>query len=201
MSTELPPRDAIVFEFAASPGLEGVGDTLLELGRASLAETVSAHREQGGNRVACYIWNGDEGRLGDATLRLQPFALEAIDMVRLKGVKRLPGASWGAPPTCHYVVRTDATPGWDEELQRWYDQEHLAGLAAVPGNVHAQRLLCVDQSPRFYACYDLLGAEVIGSPAWLTVRGTAWSSRVRPHFTNTRRTLFADLFRCQVTRG
>lgn len=199
MSTELPPRDGVVYEFAASAALDGLVDSLIELGRASRADTVSAHREQGGNRLACYLWNGNEGRLRDATLRLQPFALGTIEMIRLKGVKRLAGASWGAPPACHYVVRTDAAPGWDEELQRWYDQEHLAGLAAVPGNVHAQRLLCLDQSPRFYACYDLLGPDVLGSPAWLTVRGTAWSSRVRPHFTNTRRTLFADLLRCQIT--
>jgi hypothetical protein len=199
MSTELPPRDGVLFEFAANPGLDRLADTLIELGRTSLADTVSAHREQGGNRLACYVWSGDDGRLRDARLRLQPFALGTIERIRLKGVKRLAGASWGAAPACHYVVRTDVAPGWDEELQRWYDEEHLAGLAAVPGNVHAQRLLCLDELPRFYACYDLLGEEVLGSPAWLTVRGTDWSSRVRPHFTNTRRTLFADLLRRQIS--
>jgi hypothetical protein len=198
MSTELPPRDGVLFEFAASPALDGLAGTLIELGRASRAESVSAHREPDNHRLACYVWGGDESRLRDATGGLQPFALGAVEAVRLKGVKRLAGASWGEAPACHYVVRTDMTPGWDEELERWYDQEHLAGLAAVPGNVHAQRLLCLDQRPRFYACYDLLGPDVLGSPAWLTIRGTSWSSRVRPNFTNTRRTLFADVFRCEI---
>jgi hypothetical protein len=201
MSIELPLRDAVLYEFAANPGLDGLVDTLIELGRRSMSETVSAHREHGGNRLACYLWGGVESRLSDATLRLQPFALGAIEMIRLKGVKRLAGASWGTPPAFHYVVRTDAAPGWDEELQQWYDQEHLAGLAAVPGTVHAQRLLCLDHCPRFYACYDLLGPDVIGSPAWLTVRGTAWSSLVRPNFTNTRRTLFTDVLRSPIPSG
>jgi hypothetical protein len=201
MSTELTPRDGVVYEFAAGSALDGLVDTLIELGRASRADTVSAHRERDGDRLACYVWSGDDGRLRDAPRRLQPFALGTIEMIRLQGVKRLAGASWGEPPACHYVVRTDAAPGWDEELQRWYDQEHLAALAAVPGNVHAQRLLCLDQSPKFYACYDLVGADVLGSPAWLTVRNTAWSSRVRPHFTNTQRTLFADVLRCRIAPG
>ncbi len=201
MSTELPPRDGVVFEFAASPPLEHLADMLIELGRTSRAETVSAHREQGGNRLACYAWSGEEEALRDAMHRLEPFALSTIEMIRLKGVRRLAGASWGSRPACHYVVRTDVAPGWDEELERWYDQEHLAGLAAVPGNVHAQRLLSLDQAPRFYACYDLVGPDVLSSPSWLTLRGTPWSSRVRPNFTNTRRTLFADLFRCQIAPG
>jgi hypothetical protein len=201
MSTELPPRDGIVYEFAAGADLGGLADTLIELGRTSRADAVSAHREQDGNQVICYVWGGDEGRLHDATPRLQPFALGTIEIVRLKGVKRVAGASKGTQPTCHYVVRTDAAPGWDEELQRWYDEEHLAGLAGVPGTVQAQRLLCLEQSPRFYACYDLLGPDVIDSPAWLTVRDTAWSSRVRPNFANPRRTLFTDVLRCEIEPG
>src|SRR3954463_14424460 len=201
MSTDLTPRDGVVYEFAASSALDGLIDRLIDLGRASRADTVSAHRERDGNRLACYVWSGDDGRLRDATRWLQPFALGAIQGIRLKGVKRLAGASWSTSAAWHYVVRTDAAPGWEDELQRWYDQEHLAALAAVPGNVHAQRLLCLDQSPKFYACYDLVGADVLGSPAWLTVRNTAWSSRVRPHFTNTRRTLFADVLRCQIAPG
>jgi len=198
MSTELPSRDGVLFEFAAGPEVDRLADMLIELGRTSLADTVSAHREQDGHRIACYVWSGDEGCLRDATRRLQPFALGTMETILLTGVTGLAGASWGAPPASHYVVRTDAAPGWAEELERWYDQEHLAGLAAVAGNVHAQRLLSLERPPRFYACYDLLGPEVLGSPAWLTVRGTAWSSRVRPNFTNTQRTLFVDLFRREI---
>ena len=105
----------------------------------------------------------------------------------LEPVLAITGASPDETPTHHYVVWTDATPGWQQELANWYAQEHLPGLASVPGAVRARRFLQSGEGPLNYACYDLTGPEVLGYPAWLVVRGTAWSSRVRPHFTDTRR--------------
>ena len=61
----------------------------------------------------------------------------------------------------------------------------LALAAAV-----AQRFRSLDGTPRYHACCDLARADALGSPAWLAVRATAWSSRVRPAFLNTTRTLF-----------
>lgn len=80
--------------------------------------------------------------------------------------------------------------GHDDDLNAWYAQEHLPGLASVAGTVRAARYLDAAGSPRYYACYDLASPEALGSPAWLAVRGTAWSARVRPAFRNTRRTMF-----------
>jgi hypothetical protein len=91
------------------------------------------------------------------------------------------------------------------ELEAWYEQEHLRGLSRVPGCLRARRLvrLAVDNSggrsapdgalsslPLYVASYDLQGPEVTESEPWLAVRHTDWSSRVRPMFRNTRRTLF-----------
>ena len=39
----------------------------------------------------------------------------------------------------HYVVETDVLPGHEDDLNAWYAQEHLPGLAAVPGTVRAAR--------------------------------------------------------------
>ena len=49
----------------------------------------------------------------------------------------------------------------------------------------------LDGHPTYIACYDLVSADVLGCEAWLAVRGTEWSSRVRPLFRNTRRTMHA----------
>jgi len=109
----------------------------------------------------------------------------------LAGMVRLEGASQGASAPWHYIVETDVTPEFERELNDWYDQEHLPGLAGVPGTVRADRYQCLESSPRYYACYDLHTRETFGSPPWLAVRASDWSSRVRPAFRNTKRTMFA----------
>jgi len=109
---------------------------------------------------------------------------------RLQSQMKLAGASASATAQHHYVVETDPEAGWDAEIYRWYNEEHMPGLSRVPGCVLAQRMLNLDYAPRSFACYDLTSADVMGSPPWLAVRGTAWSDICRPHFTNTLRTRF-----------
>lgn len=120
-------------------------------------------------------------------------AFPAATDVRVSRLSRMfdrAGASSGEQPAFHYVVETDPEAGWADEIARWYDTEHMPGLAAVPGCVRARRYLNHDHGPLSYACYDLLTRETLGCEAWLAVRNTAWSSRARPHFTNTLRTMF-----------
>ncbi|MEJ8851529.1 hypothetical protein [Variovorax rhizosphaerae] len=112
------------------------------------------------------------------------------DWLRLSCVQELAGASAGHIAMNHYVVETDVLPEFEEDLNAWYAQEHLPGLASVPGTVRAARYVDATGSPKYYACYDLVSADILGSPAWLAVRATPWSSRVRPAFRNTRRTMF-----------
>lgn len=104
-----------------------------------------------------------------------------------------PGASHGQRRRAHYAVEMDPAEGWADEIFRWYDQEHMPGLAAVAGNIHSRRYLNHDGGPLSLACYDLATPEVLGCPAWLQVRATAWSDITRPHFTHTLRTLFATI--------
>jgi hypothetical protein len=100
-------------------------------------------------------------------------------------------------PHFHYVVETDTDEGWFDKIADWYDQEHMPGLAAVPGTISAMRLVNLDartgvndNRPRSLACYDLTSPDVLTSSPWLAVRHTAWSDIARPHFTNTKRTMF-----------
>lgn len=115
-----------------------------------------------------------------------PEALQRL----LVNVSDLPGASQGQPAPWHYIVETDVLEAAEQDLNNWYDQEHLPGLANVPGTVRAQRYACRESSPRYHACYDLASLETFGSPPWLAVRASAWSDRVRPSFRNTKRTMF-----------
>lgn len=108
----------------------------------------------------------------------------------MRPVQDIEGASRGKAAFWHYIVETDVVPDMEADLNAWYNEEHLPGLASVPGTTRAQRFVVSEGGPRYHACYDLETEETFGCPAWLAVRATDWSSRVRPAFRNTKRTMF-----------
>ena len=119
-----------------------------------------------------------------------------IRVSRLQLALRPDAVSRSEIPQFHYVVETDTDDNWFEKIAKWYDEEHMLGLAAVPGCVSAMRLVNLDAKnevgdnrPPSFACYDLTSPDVLGSPPWLAVRHTAWSDVARPHFKNTLRTM------------
>lgn len=137
-------------------------------------------------------WANDPGRLliyaHDASAE-KAVAARWPDASRheLHPLSSINGAGKDEFAPAHYIVWTDAADGWWDELNAWYADEHLPGLASVPGAIRARRFEQSGDGPRHFACYDLAVPEVLGSPPWLKVRTTAWSSRVRPNFRNTRR--------------
>jgi hypothetical protein len=120
-------------------------------------------------------------------LTLQPIADGQVAFVRLNPVRAYAGASVGDTPAARYLVWTGVAEGGGAELERWYDEEHMPALAAVPGVVQARRYKTEDAAQTYFACYDLTAPDVVKTPAWLSVRATSWSDRVRPTFRNPRR--------------
>lgn len=119
--------------------------------------------------------------------------LPGAQCVLLEQTLSCSGASAGLDAPWHYVVETDVAPDAESDFNAWYDTEHLPGLARVPGTVRAERFIARVGTPKYYACYDLHTRETFGSEPWLAVRATDWSSRVRPNFMNTGRTMFRRL--------
>ncbi|XAH22761.1 hypothetical protein AAFF27_22645 [Xylophilus sp. GW821-FHT01B05] len=117
----------------------------------------------------------------------------SVTASRLTLMQDLAGASSHELALFHYVVEMTPEPDWEIELQCWYDNEHLPGLAGVPGCVRAQRFWNNDDELQSLACYDLIAEQTTASFEWLTVRGTAWSERVRPHFMSPVRSMFTFL--------
>lgn len=190
------PAAAILARLARALSVDDLPDRLRGAAAGldpALVERVEAHIALDGTRTHVYFWTGASA-LPDASLRtaiaaaLKP--LSDFEVVRLDPVLDLPGASYGAHAGYHYVVETDVEETNVQELADWYEKEHLPALAAVPGNVRARRLVNADGQPRSFACYDLVSPDVLKTPAWLAVRETQWSNRVRPMFRNPRRTVF-----------
>lgn len=167
-----------------SPALDGASDPYAE-GRDTTPGTAYAYLKLRRPRKI------SKAKAGEIEARWQ--ALSGDPNARASRLARqleIVGASPGLAPVAHYIVEMDPEAGWEEELFAWYDQEHMPGLAAVPGCIHAVRMLNLDHGPLNFACYDLTAKEIMGCPPWLAVRHSRWSDRVRPHFTNARRTMF-----------
>lgn len=153
-------------------------------------------RSLDGNLAFLYLW-GESLR----AFAQDPQGAKWEEPQRLEMLAAHAGASAGQAAPFHYVVATDVEAGWEQDFNDWYDQEHLPGLAAVPGNALACRLRNLGAGPRYHACYRLASPQVMEHPAWLAVRHTEWSDRVRPRFRNTERLMLRVLAEEAVAGG
>jgi len=168
-----------------------IGDDSIQPLRAALGRReLSAFRAIDGEEAYAYVPLPPDPQEAHSLTRVVRSALREGKLSRLELLMDLRGASAGQDAPYHYVVETDVRAEHEADLNAWYDEEHLAGLASVPGTVRAMRFRSLHGSPRYHACYDLTRAETLGSAPWLAVRGTPWSDRVRPSFFNTKRTMF-----------
>lgn len=79
------------------------------------------------------------------------------------------------------LVLVDPAPTLEEELNDWYDTEHLPERAALPGFETALRFTALGDGPRYAAIYDLATIEVLESDAYRAVSGdnfSPWTRRV-----------------------
>ncbi len=196
MTSDLLPTDTILLRLQGSP-LKGETFAQSLAAFPVCAELgVSVVRHAWSEQVGMsYVYLALPARIAVSRRTLAPLeglASDAtqVEISRLALMCKTPGASQGQHASFHYVVEMTPEVGWEVELQRWYDSEHLPGLANVQGCVHARRFWNYDDGPQSLACYDLVDAHAMGSPAWLAVRHTPWSDRMRPRFTHTMRTMF-----------
>jgi hypothetical protein len=198
-STAIKPTDALLVKVTFTNHGARLSDLIQSLQQALPDQPVRVQAALSKTQKQFYAYLHLDGqRATDSTvtaqletdLKTQWPQLEALQVSRLEKVFESGGASADRTPVFHYVVEMDPEAGWMPELSDWYDTEHMPGLATVPGCVRATRYLNHDHSPLSLACYDLVTEETLGSQPWLAVRGTEWSSKMRPRFTNTIRTMF-----------
>jgi hypothetical protein len=81
-----------------------------------------------------------------------------------------------------YVVTVDPEPEWEDEINRWYNEEHIPNLLKVPGYVDATRYLAVEGAPKYMNFYQIESLDAFRSPERQQAVNTPWSEKVRPHF-------------------
>jgi hypothetical protein len=85
-----------------------------------------------------------------------------------------------SPNIC--VVCIDVEAEWEEELDRWYTEEHIPALMEVPGYLKAERFRAVEGEPKYMAWYELETLEAYRSLAHDIAIDTPWTHRMREHF-------------------
>jgi hypothetical protein len=84
------------------------------------------------------------------------------------------------------AVWTDIPAHLEADFNRWYDEEHLAECAGIPGFLMARRSVALQSMPKYVALYDTIDAQVLWTNPYLTVLNNASAStqRIRPDFQN-----------------
>ena len=79
-----------------------------------------------------------------------------------------------------FMVWADVPVDKEEDFNRWYNEEHLDELLAIPGVLNAARYVAVSGSPKYLACYELENADVRDTPEYIfhADHPTEWSKRV-----------------------
>lgn len=184
---------AIVLEVADHRGLPAAdvdqwyrGDRLP--GRAAMPGVLSAARfvgvEDPNVSIAVYdlssvdvatfpdAASGRDGRMANASVPLMAFV----------GRQTLPGDAVSPAGAGGLLVNgMSAAPEGEAEFNRWYDEEHIPALSAVPGCILARRFVATNGCPQKYlALYHLASPEVVTTAAWAKAVETPWTLRIRP---------------------
>lgn len=86
-----------------------------------------------------------------------------------------------------FMVWADIPAELEDEYNRWYNEEHLDALLAIPGILNAARYVALRGGPKHLACYELESPGVIDSQAYLTHQQnrTEWTKRMSPRVIGT----------------
>ena len=82
-----------------------------------------------------------------------------------------------------YVVTTDVEPAWEDEFNRWYEEEHVPALLGVPGYRSARRYVAVEGAPKYMAIWEIDSMDAFRSEERQRAINTPWSERLKPYRT------------------
>ena len=95
------------------------------------------------------------------------------------------------------TVWLHVAPDREEELNAWYDTEHLRQVVALPGFVRARRYSVDDAPLKYLAWYETVDESVEPAPDFQRIvrEPTPWSRRMRTLYGNNRERMNFKLMR------
>jgi len=107
----------------------------------------------------------------------------AIDsLMTFEGTQTLPGDALGPQGAGGLLVNgMSAAAEGEADFNRWYDEEHIPALSAVPGCILARRFVATNGCVQKYlALYHLESPDVVKTAAWAKAVETPWTLKIRP---------------------
>ena len=103
-----------------------------------------------------------------------------------------------------FMVWCDVPADMEDDFSRWYNEEHLDKLLAIPGVLSAARYVAMSGSPKYLACYELANPEVLYTPEFQEHRNhpTEWSQMMKLQARATRfiANNYQQIFPLEVSR-
>lgn len=94
------------------------------------------------------------------------------------------------------LVMIDIDPDYEDDFNRWYNEEHFPERVGLPGFVSARRYLSRDgEGPKYLALYELESEQALHTPEYLALitPPSAWTREVESHFTSRLRAVYSDI--------
>ena len=83
-------------------------------------------------------------------------------------------------------VTIDVRDGWENEVDRWYDEDHIPEKLAIDEFIGAHRYRSVDHPRRFVTLYEL--SDVAGAD--VRVPPTEWTTRIKEGWESVERSVW-----------
>jgi hypothetical protein len=88
------------------------------------------------------------------------------------------------------VVRVDVRAEDEDELNRWYDTEHIPDRLAVPGFRSAARFRSIEHPGRYLAVYELDDPSAVATPEYLGQPMSPWATSLMARWTSWERSVW-----------
>ena len=83
------------------------------------------------------------------------------------------------------MVWVDVPEQYEDEFNKWYNEEHIPEITSIPGVLNAARYEAVKSGPKHLACYELENSSVTDSDAWTQRSPSEWAQRIGPRIIGT----------------
>lgn len=117
-----------------------------------------------------------------ASADAQRTAAASDSLMTFEGTQTLPGDALSPRGAGGLLVNgMSAAPEGEADFNRWYDEEHIPALSAVPGCILARRFVTTNGcAQKYLALYHLESPDVVKTAAWAKAVETPWTLKIRP---------------------